>query len=582
MTATTPTLDPFLVGVIANRLVSTLNEQQATLVNTAFSTIVRESLDLACGVFDTRGEMIAQSASGTPGHINAMATGVRHVLDRLPVAELEPGDVLITNDPWMTTGQLHDITIATPVFRAGGLVGLFASTCHAADIGGRGLSGEAREVFEEGLLIPPMKLVRAGAPNEDLLAILRGNVRTPEETVGDVYAQAAANETGARSLIALLDEVGLDSLDEVAAEIIARSERAMREAIADLPNGRYEAEVASDGFDEPVALRVTVTIEDEDVHLDFSGSAPQSPFGINCVLNYTHAYASFAMKAAVAPDVPHNAGSFRPVLVTAPEGSILNCRPPASVASRHVIGHMLPGLIFAALAPAMPSRVLAGSADSLWCTLWRGADRAGERFAQTVFKAGGVGARASKDGLSTVGFPTGVGAVPTEVIETLTPLVNRHRGLRADAGGAGRWRGGLGQVLEMECRSPRSWSVSALVDRTRFAAHGEAGGRPGATGEAWVGDDPLPTKRQVWLDPGARVTVRTPGGGGWGDPHDREPERVLADVVAGYVTLDAAREEYAVAIDYRGTPDALVRLPEDYVIDRAETARLRGNGGIQA
>lgn len=579
MTAVRSHLDPFLVGAVAKRLVSTLNEQQATLVNTAFSTIVRESLDLACGVFDTRGEMVAQSASGTPGHINAMATGVHHFLARFPAEQLVPGDVLITNDPWMTTGQLHDITIATPVFRAERLVALFASTCHAADIGGRGLSGEAREVYEEGLLIPPMKLVRAGEVNEDLVELIRGNVRTPDETIGDVYAQAAANATGARSLLSLLDELQLDGIDEIGAEIIDRSERAMREAIAALPDGVHTAEVSSDGFDEPVTLRVTITIDGDDVRLDFDGSSGQSPFGINNVLNYTRAYASFALKAAVAPEVPHNAGSFRPVEIVAPEGSILNCRPPAAVASRHVIGHMLPSLVFAALAPALPERLLAGSADSLWATLWRGVDGDGDGFAQTLFQAGGVGARAMKDGLSTVGFPTGVGAVATEVVEALTPLLNRSRTLRTDSAGAGAWRGGLGQVLEMECRGQRSWNLSALVDRTRFPAEGAAGGLPGAPGELTLDGDRLPTKRLVALDRLACVTVRTPGGGGWGDPRLRDPARVLADVVDGYVSLLQAREVYGVAIDYVGAAEARVRLPQDYVVDQAETARLRGDEG---
>lgn len=579
MTSAKAQLDPFLVGAVAKRLVSTLNEQQAALVNTAFSTIVRESLDLACGVFDTRGEMVAQSMSGTPGHINAMATGVHHFLVRFPVGELSPGDVLITNDPWLTTGQLHDITIATPVFREDQLVALFASTCHAADIGGRGLSGEAREVFEEGLLIPPMKLVRGGEVNADLVELIRGNVRTPDETIGDVYAQAAANATGARSLLSLLDELELDGIDEVGAEIISRSEAAMRTAIASLPNGTHSAELASDGFDDPVRLCVTVAIEDEDVRLDFAGSSEQSPFGINNVLNYTRAYASFALKAALAPDVPHNAGSFRPVEIVAPEESILNCRPPAAVASRHVIGHMLPSLVFSALAAALPAQLQAGSADSLWATLWRGTDRDGETFAQTLFQAGGVGARATKDGLSTVGFPTGVGAVSTEVVEMLTPLLNRSRALRTDSAGAGSWRGGLGQVLEMECDSPRSWNLSALVDRTRFPAQGAAGGEPGAPGRLKLDGDPLPSKRLVALYPEARVTVATPGGGGWGDPRSRDPEAVLADVVEGYVSLGQAREAYGVAIDYVGAPGALVQLPQDFAIDRAETARLRGDEG---
>jgi N-methylhydantoinase B len=570
------TVDPFTAGVVANRLASTLAEQQATLVSTAFSTIVRESLDLACGVFDTRGEMVAQSLSGTPGHINSMATGVRHFVEAFPPDGLEPGDVLVTNDPWLTAGQVNDLTVVTPIFRAGRLVAFFASTCHSADIGGRVLSGEARDVFEEGLQIPIVKLASAGRVNEELLAIVRANVRTPGETVGDLYAQMAANEVGGRSLLALLGELGLDELDPVAAEITGRSEHAMRDAIGGIPNGVYEAEAPSDGFDEDVFLRARVTVEDEDLAIDFAGSSPESPHGINLVFNYTHAYASFAVKAAIAPDVPHNAGSFRPVHVSAPPGSVLNCLRPAPVASRHLIGHLLPGLIFRALAPALPGGVIAGSADALWLILWSGRADDGAPFSQTVFQAGGMGARAVKDGLSAIGFPSGVGGVPAEVVEALTPLVQRRRELRADSGGAGRWRGGLGQVSEMTCRSGRPWSVSALVDRTRFPAPGLDGGGDGAAGEVELaGRGPLPPKRTIALEPDARVVLRVPGGGGYGDPFARDPERVLADVVDGYVSIEAARELYGVVIRYSGAPDALVRLPRHFELDEVATDRAR-------
>jgi N-methylhydantoinase B len=253
-------LDPILVEVWANRIISIVNEQQAVLVRTAFSTVVRESEDLACGVFDSRGRMIAQSLTGTPGHINAMATGVRHFVETLPPSSLVPGDVMLTNDPWQTSGQLNDITVVTPAFVGGSVIGYFANTCHAADIGGRILSAESREVFEEGLRIPIMKLFRAGEPNEDLLALVRANVRTPRETIGDLYAQAACNDVGARNLVAMMDEFGLDSIDEIGDEIILRCERAMRAAIEALPDGTYTAEGTSDGFEEPITLKVAVTV----------------------------------------------------------------------------------------------------------------------------------------------------------------------------------------------------------------------------------------------------------------------------------------------------------------------------------
>ncbi|MEV4598900.1 hydantoinase B/oxoprolinase family protein [Amycolatopsis sp. NPDC049253] len=556
--------DPILVGLIGNRLHSILAEQQNALVNTAFSAVVRESLDLACAVFDSHGEMIGQSTGGTPGHINAMATGLRHFVAEHPPETLEPGDVLLTNDPWQTAGQINDITVATPVFAGGRLVAWFASCCHAPDIGGRLVSADATEVFEEGLRLPILKFLRAGEVNADLERLIRANVRTPEETIGDLYAQVAGNDVGAASLVRLLEEFGLASLDDVAAEIMNRSERALREAISALPDGVYRNELVTDGFDdEPVTLRVAVTVAGDEIHVDFAGSSPQSRRGINVVLNYTRAYASFAVKAAISPEVPHNAGSFRPVHVSAPEGSVLNCLPPAPVASRHLIGHFLPSLLIGAL-PGCP---VAPSADALWMTIWRG-----EGFMSTVFQTGGMGARVSRDGLSTTGFPSGLRSTPTEVIETSAPLVQGVRELRVDSGGAGQFRGGLGQRTTMSARGGVSWSVNGNVDRVRAAASGVDGGAPGGLGRfGLVSGDELPAKSRVALDPDAEVDVVLPGGGGYGDPRRRAVADVLADVVAGYVSAEAAESVYGVVVRYTGAPDALVRLPEDY-----EVAELRG------
>jgi N-methylhydantoinase B len=571
----TVAMDPILVEVWANRLISIVNEQQAVLVRTAFSTVVRESEDLACGVFDSRGRMVAQSLTGTPGHINAMATGVQHFVEELPPSTLLPGDVLLTNDPWQTSGQLNDITVVTPVFIGDRVVGYFANTCHAADIGGRILSAESREVFEEGLRIPIMKLFRAGEPNEDLLRLVRVNVRTPVETIGDLYAQAACNDVGARHLVAMMDEFGLTSIDGIADEIIRRCERAMRAAIEALPDGTYTAEGVSDGFEAPIRLKLAITVIGSELTLDFAGSSPQSRHGINLVLNYTHAYASFAVKAAIAPEVPHNDGSFRPLRVTAPAGSILNCIEPAPVGSRHLIGHLLPGLIITALAPAMSDRAMASGADATWLSIWRG-ENGGGTFALTVFQSGGTGARATKDGLNATGFPSGVAGVPVEVIETLTPLVQYRRELRTDAGGPAHRRGGLGQTVEMGRRGAGAWSVSALVDRTRAPAGGLLGGRPGAVGELTAFPRAtLRAKTVVDLNPDATVTLRLPGGGGYGDPLAREPERVLADVVDGYISIEAARRDYGVVVEYLGDAQRRVRTPELYRISDAETEALR-------
>jgi len=560
----TGSLDLIAIEVLWNRLLSVCNEQQGALMRTAFSTIVRESQDLACAAFDTRGQMIAQSLTGTPGHINPMATGVRHFLAAYPPETLRPGDVFITNDPWMTAGQVNDFTVLSPVFRGERLVGYFANCCHSADIGGRVLSAEAHEVFEEGLRVPITKLFDQGAPNQELFKIIRANVRTPDETIGDLYAQTACNEVGARSLLQMMAEFSLDSIDPLSDEILARSEQAMRAAIRQLPNGRYENEVWSDGFEEPIRIRVAVTIEDEDIYIDFAGSSPQSQRGINVVLNYTHGYASFAMKAAITPEVPHNAGSFRPVHVSAPLGSILNCRPPAAVGSRHIVGHFLPGAIFGALASAMPGQLMAGGADPIWLNIFRGTwGQPDQPFMLSVFQVGGMGARARKDGLNTTGFPSGVAGIPAEVIETLSPLVQHQRSLRMDSGGAGQYRGGLGQITEIGCRTG-VFSVSAMIDRTRFAAQGLEGGQAGALARLQLGDEALPPKMLHRVPANSHVIFAPPGGGGYGDPYKRDPQKVLEDVVNGYISIEAAARDYGVTIRYIGKPDQRVRLPEHY------------------
>jgi len=566
-------IDPVTLEVIWNRFMSVANEQQDTLIRTAFSTIVRESQDLACGLFDTKGRMIAQSLSGTPGHINAMATSMKHFLAAFPPDKLDPGDVLITNDPWQTAGQINDITITTPIFRGGKLVALFANTCHSADIGGRILSAEAREVFEEGLRIPIMKLFERGEPNKILMQIVRTNVRQPDEVIGDFYAQTACNETGGRALLEMMDEFGLDSIDAVAEEIIRRSEAAVRAEIRKLPSGEWTNETWSDGFEEPIVIRCAVKVAGDEIFIDFTGSSAQSTRGINVVLNYTHAYASFAIKAAICPDVPHNEGSFRPVHVSAPPGSILNALDPAPVASRQVIGHFIPSAIFAALSGALPGRLMAPGADPIWLSVWRGQN---PPFTLTIFQVGGTGARPTKDGLSAVGFPSGVAGVPAEVIESLSPVVMKRRQLRPDSGGAGTWRGGLGQLTEFTRRGEGRWSVSSIADRTVYAAPGLLGGQSGAAGEVSLNDGTrLNAKALKDLEQGEIVHVNLPGGGGYGDPLKRDVEKVLWDVVENYITAEEAERRYGVAVRYNGHPGDLVKLPENWIVDYERTAELR-------
>jgi N-methylhydantoinase B len=571
-------MDVLTLEVLWNRVLSVVNEQQVTLMRTAFSTVVRESQDLACGVFDGRGNMIAQSMTGTPGHINAMATGLRHFIATIPPETLAPGDVLITNDPWQTAGQINDMTVVTPVFHRDRVVGYFASCCHSPDVGGRVYGGAASEIYEEGIRIPIMHLFRAGRPNADLIALVRANVRVPDETIGDLYAQAACNDVGARDLVHFMTEFHLDTIDPLADEIIARSERAMRDAIAALPDGTYTNDTWADGFDgEAVHIVVTVTISGDEATLDFAGSSDQVACGLNVVLNYTHAYSSFAMKAAINPEVPHNEGAFRPVHVTAPEGSIFNCREPAAVAARHLLGHMIPCTVFGALAKAVPGTLMAGGAESSWLTVWRGTWPGSARlFTFTLFQSGGAGARATKDGLQTNGFPSGVAGVPAEVFESRTPLVMHRKELVPGSGGPGRFRGGLAQATDVTYRGDGHWGVSTLIERTRFAGSGLDGGHDGSLGAFRLADGTEPpAKRLVPLAVDARVSLILPGGAGYGDPRSRPVAAVLDDVVLGFVSVDSAARDYGVAVRYTGGPDRLVRLPAHYEIDEAATAALR-------
>jgi N-methylhydantoinase B len=466
-----------------------------------------------------------------------MALAMKHVLAAYPLPTLAPGDVLITNDPWKTSGHLNDVTICNPVFRGGDLVAFFASTCHTADIGGHPLSAQARDVFEEGLQIPIMKLYDAGRPNDSLLRLIRENVRLPEMVLGDFHAQIAGGAVGGERLLEFLTEFGLERLEPLADEIMARTERAMREAIRGLRPGVYEHAIVSDGFDEPITIRVRCEVRGDEMLIDYAGSSPASPRGVNVVMNYTEAYTTYGVKVIVSPDVPNNDGAFRPLRIVAPEGSILNARRPLPVAARHVIGHFLPHVLAGALGQAVPERVMAEGSANIWGLNVSGRHADGQPFVYFWVCSGGTGARATKDGLSATAFPSGVLGTPVEVIEHLAPLVIEKKALREDSGGRGTYRGGLGQVIAFRGRGATAFAVSILGDRTRRPADGFLGGRPGALGEVLIdGVRPDNPKAEQLVAPGTLVEVRLPGGGGYGPPDDRAPDAVADDARQGYVT----------------------------------------------
>ena len=566
MSDSRPGMDPVLLEVLWNRLISIVNEQAAALMHASFTTVVREAGDLSAGIFDRGGNMLAQAVTGTPGHINTMATGVRHFVRAHPIDSLEPGDSLLTNDPWMVSGHLHDITVVTPVFHGGRGIGWFANTCHAMDIGGRTLGADAREVFEEGLAIPIMKLFRKGTINDDLVRIVRANVREPDAVVGDLYAQQAGNDVGAAKLADMMEEYGLEDVEDLGERIRGRSEQATGDAIEAVADGTYEDEVEIDGFDDPLVIRIALTVEGRRLLVDYAGTSPQVDRGINVVYNYTHAYTTYPLACAISPHVPNNEGSFRPVTVTAPEGSILNARRPCAVGARHLIGHFLSQAVFGALSQVVPGRVIADGSAGLWNTQLEGRGPDGRLFAYIFFSAGGMGARPTADGLSATAFPSGIRGVPAEAIESVSPTLMLRRALRPDSGGAGRFRGGLGQEMVLAVDSGEPALHSPMYDRTRCAARGFAGGRDGAVGQMVLSDGTaLHPKRKYLLQPGQRVTLRLPGGGGYGSPFERDPRAVLEDVRQGRVSVEAARREYGVAVDVEG-----------WSVDEEETRRLRG------
>ena len=551
--------------IMWNRLISVVEEQAQTLVRTAFSTSVREAGDLAAGVFDRRGRMLAQAVTGTPGHINSMAEGVGHFIAKHPVDTMEPGDVFITNDPWFTSGHLHDITVVTPTFYRERLVGLFANTCHVVDIGGRGFGPDARQVFEEGLSIPILHLFRQGQPNDTLLELIRANVREPEQVSGDIFSFAAANDTGSHRLRSMMAEFDIEQLDDLADFIFQQSRQATIERIRGIRPGTYHNELTMDGYDEPVTLRAALTVSGNGIHVDYDGTSPVSTHGINVVLNYTKAYTCFGVKCAVAPDIPNNYGSLLPITFSAPEGCILNAPRPCAVAARHIIGHLLPDTVLGCLHQVLPGGVQAEGSASLWNIQLRGGPSVspghgfeGERpaFEMLHFNSGGSGARPNKDGMSATAFPSGVRGMPVEANEAITPVIFWRKEFREDSGGPGAQRGGLGQIIEIGGAEGMPFDVLAMFERVDNAPRGRDGGGKGATGRVSLASGTtLRPKGQQTIPPHDRLRLEMAGGGGFGDPRSRPAEQVAEDVRNGMVSVSSARECYGVVLDADGCVD---------------------------
>ena len=561
--------------IMWSRLIAVVEEQAQTLVRTAFSTTVREAGDLSAGVFDRDGNMLAQAVTGTPGHVNSMAAAVKHFLDAFPLATMKEGDHYITNDPWLTCGHLHDLTVVSPSFLRGEPVGLFASTVHVVDIGGLGMGPDGRQVFEEGFAIPLIPLARQGKMNDDLLRILRANVREPLQVEGDVYALAACNDEGSRRLVEMMDEFGIANLDRLGEHIIETSRAATLEAIGKLTPGKYKNSVSMDGYDRPLTLVAEMTIAPEGIHVDYTGTSPASAFGINVVMNYTLAYTAFGVKCLVAPEVPNNAGSLAPITASAPDGCLLNVKRPRAVAARHTVGHMLPDTVFGCLHQVMAGGVPAEGASSLWNPqIYGGADVLDEiggddhpdvaPFSTVIFHCGGTGARPSKDGLDVTAFPSGVRTIPVEATESVAPVMFRRREFREGSGGAGRYRGGLGQIIELGGADGTPVALLCNFERINNPARGRDGGGKGALGRVTLGSGkPIRSKGRQTVAGGDFIRLELPGGGGFGDPATRDPDQVAADVADGLISRETAENDYRVA------------LTSDGSVDRTATAQLR-------
>lgn len=509
--------------LVWDRLLAIVEEQAQVLMRTAFSPVVREAGDLSAGVFDTRGQMLAQAVTGTPGHVNAMAESVAKFLARRPTEQWQARDAWLTNDPWDGTGHLNDFTVLSPVVLGDRVVAFFASTSHIADVGGRGFGPDAADLFEEGLRIPIQPLFDAGELNQTLMALIQANVRDPVAAQGDLYSLVTCNERGGASLLALMRELGLEELDATGAEILGRSEQAMRALVRDLPDGLWHASMTTDGYDEPVVLACALEIKGDAITLDFAGSSGASTRGINVPLPYTRAYASFGLRCVIGGEIPNNAGSLSVIDVRAPAGSILAAEPPAAVSARHAVGQMLPDVVLGALGQVLPESVPAEGASTIWnpVFLGLGGDDA-ERFVINPIFNGGTGARPGKDGLATTAFPSGVRTTPTEINEATSPLVFWRKETRLGSGGAGRYRGGDGQIIEIAHRFDRAFAVSKMFDRCVYPARGRFGGEDGAVGEVALlhpdgRAESLPGKRRDVVPAGARLRLETPGGGGLGE-----------------------------------------------------------------
>lgn len=537
-------LDRTTVEIWWRRLVAYLDEATVTLLRTAFSRTVTDAGDFSCALFDRHGAMIAQPSQGLPAFIGCLCQTVGHLVSSVPAERWREGDSWVLNDPWLGTGQLNDLTLVTPIVRAGQVLGFAANVAHAADLGGRILSADSRDVFEEGLRLPLTRAFVAGQPNGELFDLLRSNSRVPEIVLGDLQAQQAANVLVDRRVREFLDEENLPGLDEFARHATRLAEHAMRSAITAWPDGSYAASVTADGFDAPIRIAITVSISGDSVHVDYGGSSPQDAHAINCCWNYTYSETVFPLICAMRPAGLINGGTLRPFTMSAPEGSILNPTPPAAVGSRVLVSQFLQAAVFRALARIRPDQVVADCGTPAWLPVLAGTNQQGGRFVEMLFLNGGFGARPGRDGISCLGWPASFSGTPVELTESEKPILILTKELSCDSGGAGEHRGGLGQVFRWTSLSPDPLVLAVRGDRVDNPPLGLAGGAPGAPARFMLNGEQAHSKRTLSIRTGDVVHLETPGSGGYGDPRRRDPNRLRADLLDGYVSREAADTLY--------------------------------------
>ena len=521
--------------VMWNRLLSVVEEQGQTLVRTAFSPIVRECGDISAGVFDLEGRMMAQAVTGTPGHVNSMAESVKHFINHFPLNTMFEGDIFITNDPWMGTGHLNDFVLTTPCFKDNKIVGLFSCTSHLTDIGGLGVGPDATDIHMEGLYIPMLKLADKGVMNKTLLKLIGQNTRQPVETEGDVYSLAACNDIGCKRLVEMMKEFKIDDLKKLSDFICDKSLAAVENEIKKIPNGVYKNSMMIDGFEKDIKLEAKLKVSDNFISVDYTGTSDKSKFGINVPLSYTKAYTCFGLSCLVSAEIPNNAGSLKPFEIDAPIGSILNAPYPAAVCARHIIGQMLPDVVFGCLEKAIPEKVPAEGASCLWNITFRGKTDRGPNnnslFAVTAVVNGGTGARPNKDGLSATAYPSGVRGTPVEINEAVAPLLFLKKEYNPGSGGKGKFNGGLGQVIEIKSAIDEDMDLLASFDRIKFPARGRSHGENGNAGQVSIKNKrKLNGKGTQVIKAGEILQIFTPGGGGLGDYSDRDKELMDTDI----------------------------------------------------